>query len=69
MQELEVFNLFWGIILTMWYVKLTTLFILLAAEESIILTKWYVKVGLIIIDIPFAKSIILTMWYVKIVLN
>ncbi|HFL3547477.1 TPA: hypothetical protein ACG3PB_004076 [Clostridioides difficile] len=27
----------------MWYVKLTTLFILLAAEESIILTMWYVK--------------------------
>ncbi|EQK24599.1 TPA: hypothetical protein KSK92_000748 [Clostridioides difficile] len=44
---MEVLNLFWGFILTKWYVKTEPTNIVGLKSTSFILTKWYVKTDII----------------------
>ncbi|CDS86000.1 conserved hypothetical protein [Clostridioides difficile] len=46
---LEILNLFWGFILTKWYVKSIKLLYFNALFNRFILTKWYVKAELIVL--------------------
>ena len=58
--------IFWGFILTMWYVNSAIAFRIASGSVSFILTMWYVNLDELLKNASGFTSFILTMWYVNI---
>ncbi|MCJ0164111.1 hypothetical protein J0W64_14340 [Clostridioides difficile] len=62
---MKILSLFWGFILTKWYVNKDNWVFDEELANSFILTKWYVNLDIVDVLFEAGESFILTKWYVN----